>query len=123
MRLHSLAIIITTPPTSNLTLTAVTYIETALKQGVDVKGVFFYQSGVLNASSLVAISSDEFQMNNKWQQLHNDYNLPLHLCYTAAEKSGLSEEASSLNIASCFTVSGLGELVELTSAADRVVQL
>jgi tRNA 2-thiouridine synthesizing protein D len=55
--------------------------------------------------------------------LHQKYQLPLHLCYTAAEKNGLSDEKATNNIAAHFTVSGLGELVELTSAADRVVQL
>ena len=52
------------------------------------------------------------------------------MCISAAEKRGLSDELladnslhTNSNIDSAFTVSGLGELVELTSQADRVVQL
>ena len=121
--MHSLAVIVTTPPSSNLTATALHFIESALAQGINVVGVFFYQTGVLNANDYVAIASDEFQVIEKWRLLHAKYQLPLHLCYTAAQKNGLSEEKETNNIACYFTVSGLGELVELTSAADRVIQL
>ncbi len=37
----TLAVIVTTPPYSNLSVTALDYIETALKTGVEVIGVFF----------------------------------------------------------------------------------
>lgn len=121
--MHSLAVIVTTPPSSNLTVTALNYIESALEQGINIIGIFFYQAGVLNANNYVAIASDEFQVTKQWHLLHKQYQLPLHLCYTAAEKHGLTDEKETNNIASHFTVSGLGELVELTSAADRVVQL
>lgn len=121
--MRSLAVIITTHPNSNLTATALNYIELALEQGVNILGVFFYQTGVLNANEYIALASDEFQTTQQWQLLHQKYQLPLHLCYTAAEKNGLSDEKATNNIAAHFTVSGLGELVELTSAADRVVQL
>ena len=65
--------------------------------------------------------------------------MPLYLCISAAEKRGLTDELNNhepsshelshepsqetSNIDSVFTVSGLGELVELTSKAERVVQL
>ena len=112
---------ITTPPYSNLSVTALNYIEVALESGVELVGVFFYQDGVMHASTSVQISSDEFQAITHWQRLHQTYNLPLHLCITAAEKRGISDE-NSQNIHSIFTVSGLGELVELSSIADRLVQ-
>ena len=113
--------VITTPPYSNLSITALDYIETALKAGVDLVGVFFYQDGVMHANTNVQIASDEFQAISHWQRLHQAYKLPLHLCITAAEKRGISDEHAQ-NIHSIFTVSGLGELVELSSMADRMVQ-
>ncbi|MCI2284382.1 hypothetical protein L3081_14560 [Colwellia sp. MSW7] len=57
---NSLAVIVTTPPHSNLSVTALDYIETALN-GVDVIGVFFYQDGVMHADTSIQIASDEFQ--------------------------------------------------------------
>jgi tRNA 2-thiouridine synthesizing protein D len=123
---NRLALVVTTPPNSNLTTTAINLVKAALDSGVSVVGVFFYQDGVLNAAKYLSIPSDEFQTLARWQQLNSEYNVPLYLCITAAEKRGLSDELNnheSSNIDSAFTVSGLGELVELTSKAERVVQL
>ena len=119
--MKKLAVVITTPPYSNLSVTALDYVETALNSGVEIIGVFFYQDGVIHANQQVKIASDEFQCIAKWQTLHQSFNLPLHLCITAAEKRGLSDE-NPTNIHSIFTTSGLGELVELANNADRVVQ-
>lgn len=120
---QTLAVVITTPPYSNLTATALCYIESALKSGVKLTGVFFYQAGVLNANKFVDIPNDELQTLSQWQYLHNKYQLPLHLCFTAAEKHGLTDDKEFNNIDPAFIISGLGELVELTSIADRVIQL
>ena len=114
---------VTTPPFSNLTVTAIDYIKAAINTGIEITGVFFYQDGVSNANKQVSIASDEFQAINHWQELHDKYDLKLHLCYTAAEKRGMNDENSKDLLHDFFIVSGLGELVELTTQADRVVQL
>lgn len=121
-----LAFVITTPPNSNLTATAINMVTTALKNGTNVVGVFFYQDGVLNGSQHLGLPNDEYQAHKRWQQLHHDYSLPLHLCATAAEKRGLSDDVSdgqANTIHQAFTLSGLGELVELNVNADRLIQL
>ena len=121
--MNKLAVVITTPPYSNLTITALSYIEAALHAKIELVGVFFYQDGVLNANSKVHIASDEFQTIKRWQDLHKNYQLPLHLCITAAEKRGMTEDDDTCHlIHPAFTVSGLGELVELSTTADRLVQ-
>lgn len=123
---NTLALVVTTPPNSNLTTSAINLVHTAVENNIKVIGVFFYQDGVLNAAKHLSIPSDEFQTLARWQQLRNDFGVPLYLCITAAEKRGLSDELSRddcSNIDTAFTVSGLGELVELTSNAERVVQL
>ncbi|MFT5757861.1 MAG: tRNA 2-thiouridine synthesizing protein D [Alteromonadaceae bacterium] len=124
--MQTLAVVVTTPPHNNLTTTAIDYIECALKSGIDIVGVFFYQEGVLNASSHLSLPSDEYQAHKQWQRLSRDYQLPLHICVTAAEKRGLSDDIGSnqqTNIDKAFILSGLGELVELSNKADRVIQL
>ena len=123
---QTLALVVTTPPNSNLTTSAINLIRAAVKSGVDIVGVFFYQDGVLNAAKNLSIPSDEYQTLAQWQALNGKYAIPLYLCITAAEKRGLSdglEQEGVSNIDPTFTVSGLGELVELTSRAARVVQL
>lgn len=124
MTLKKLAVMVTTPPSSNNTATAISYVESALNnKNIDVIGVFFYQEGVLNASQLLAMPNDELQAIKQWQNLHNNYQVPLHICISAAEKRGLTDSDEQINILSEFTISGLGELVELTARADRMVQL
>jgi len=101
-------------------------VTAAFRMNINVVGVFFYQGGVLNGSQHLALPNDEYQSYKQWQQLHHDFNLPLHLCATAAEKHGLSDdfdEQKSSNINEAFTLSGLGELVELNVKADRLIQL
>lgn len=123
---QTLALVVTTPPNSNLTTSAINLIRAAVESGVDIVGVFFYQDGVLNAAENLSIPSDEYQTLEQWQALNREFAVPLYLCITAAEKRGLSDGLDkdvSSSIDSTFTVSGLGELVELTSNADRVVQL
>jgi tRNA 2-thiouridine synthesizing protein D len=124
--MKKLAVIVTTPPTNHLTQTAYQIIETAVNENIELIGVFFYQSGVLNASQYLSVPNDEFPLHKKWQQLHKDHAVPYFLCSTAAEKHGLikaDEPMCTHLIMDEFTISGLGELVELTLKADRVVQL
>jgi len=121
-----LAVIVTSPPNSHLTKTAYNVINQALLTDIKIVGVFFYQSGVLNASRYLAIPSDEYPIMNKWETLNSQFKLPLYLCSTAAEKHGLIDEAdinSTHLIRGEYTIAGLGELVELTNQADRVLQL
>ncbi len=121
--MKSLAVVITTPPYSHLTITALNYIEAALAIDIDVIGVFFYQDGVMHANENISIASDEYQAIKHWQRLHQQYQLPLHICITAAEKRGIAcDSLDNEKINQAFTVSGLGELVELTTKATRLVQ-
>lgn len=125
---QSLSVVITTPPSSYLTITAINFINCAVKAGVNIVGVFFYQDGVINASANIAIPNDEYQTHHEWHKLRKEHNVNLHVCITACEKRGLSDDISDekgviqSNISEHFTVSGLGELVELTAKADRLVQ-
>jgi tRNA 2-thiouridine synthesizing protein D len=124
--MKKLAVIVTTPPSSHLTQTAFQLIHNTLSQNIELIGVFFYQSGVLNANQYLTIPNDEFPLQQKWQQLNKEHCIPFYLCSTAAEKHGLikSDDPMSMDlILDEFIIAGLGELVELTLKADRVVQL
>lgn len=125
--MKTLSIVVTTPPYSPLTITAINYIKSAIALGVSINGVFFYQDGVINASEHHTIPNDEYQVLTEWKALNKNYNIPLHVCVSASEKRGLSDEITindqqTTNINECFTVSGLGELVELSTSSKRVVQ-
>lgn len=122
--MNKLAFVVTTPPNLNLTTTAIKLVSKALENGYEVVAVFFYKSGVLNAANNVLIPNDEFQICQQWSALASRYQVPLQVCSTAADKHGLSEELpSGSNVSKGFELSGLGSLVELTTKADRVIQL
>ncbi len=96
---------------------------------VEVGTLFFAVAGfAVDGNKFVDIASDEHQAILKWTKLHNEYQLPLYLCATAAEKYGIccnqtdAEDKTSCNLNEIFSVSGLGELVELSSKANRMVQ-
>lgn len=121
--MKTLAVVITTPPYSPLTTTAISYIEAALIADINVIGVFFYQDGAMHANKNISIASDEYQAIAQWQRLQQQYALPLHICITAAEKRGINcDSIDNEQVNNAFTVSGLGELVELTTKASRLVQ-
>lgn len=124
--MKKLAIIVTTPPTSHLTKSAIELAKNALEQEIEVIGIFFYQLGVLNAVKEQRVQSDEFNIAKAWTDLSKQ--VPLHLCSTAAEKYGVftiqtNGHPDSKSILEGFQLSGLGELVLLTKNADRLVQL
>ena len=99
--MKTLAVVVTTPPYSPLTVTALT----------------------MHANENISIASDEYQAIVQWQRLQQQYQLPLHICITAAEKRGIAcDSVDNEQINEAFTVSGLGELVELTTKATRLVQ-
>ncbi|TRX56886.1 sulfurtransferase complex subunit TusD [Thalassomonas sp. M1454] len=120
------ALIVSTPPTDNKTHTALKFAQTLIAQEHVITGVFFYHDGVMNANQLVQTPSDELNLMVAWQEFNQQTNTPLHLCITAGERRGLTDsndDQYNHNIAPNFTISGLGELVVLTSQADKVVQL
>lgn len=121
--MKTLSVVITSSPCSPLTITAINYIQAAVDAEIDIVGVFFYQDGVMHANQDIQIASDEYQAIQQWKNLHLQYQVPLHICVTAAEKRGINlEKFDGDTINDVFTVSGLGELVELTTKSSRVVQ-
>lgn len=108
---------------------AYNFAQAALNAGHKIVGVFFYQDGVLNASNLVTPATDEMNLPDLWSELSNKYKIPLEVCISAALRRGMIDEKeaknlsiSQYNIHPDFTLSGLGQLAELSALADRVVQ-
>lgn len=94
-----------------------------------VLGVFFYQSGTLNANDLQIGPTNEFDMLNAWKGLANEHQIPLMVCVSAASRRGItsSEDAQEADkqqhsLTSPFESVGLGELAVLLKQTDRLVQ-
>jgi len=79
--------------------------------------VFFYYDGVNNANKLSEPQSDDRNLVKMWGELANEHNLDLVVCVAAALRRGIKDEI----LADGFRISGLGQLIELGMAADRMV--
>lgn len=93
------------------------FCRAALSKGHDIARVFFYGDGVGNASRFVAPPQDERHTVQRWSQLAGEHALDLVVCVAAGLRRGLCEQ----NLAPGFRISGLGQLVEASIAADRVL--
>lgn len=101
----------------------------AVQANHKVNGIFFYQSGTLNGSSLQITPSDEFDLYNAWQNLTEQYQVPLMVCVSAANKRGITtaQDASDtdnphFSLTAPFESVGLGELANLMNSSDRLIQ-
>lgn len=109
--------------------TAYQFCVSALQAGHEIVGVFFYQEGVLNANQLVSPSTDEVNLPDFWAKLAIQSNFPLEVCVSASLRRGVVNQVEAeqlsleqFNLNPPFTLSGLGQLAELSAGADRLVQ-
>ena len=100
-----------------------------IAQGHQLKKVFFYQEGVMNANLLTSPASDEENLVADWRALAQEHGVELDVCVAAALRRGLldSQEAESAgltvaNVSEPFVLSGLGQLAEAALGVDRLVQ-
>lgn len=99
-----------------------------MDNGHDIYRVFFYHDAVLVANRFQSPPQDEFDILAAWQTLAQTYNLDLCLCIASCLRRGIvnSEEAERFehlgdSLASGFSISGLGQLIEATLVADRTI--
>ena len=106
------------PWSSQSVATACDFAETAIKMGKQIKALFLYQDAVLNANNSLDIPSDELNGSQRLQALHQKFGIKILLCVTAANKRGINQE----NLDKGYTIAGLAEFAEMTTATDKVVQ-
>lgn len=121
-------LVLSAPFDSQASYSAYRFAEAALKQDTKIDRIFFYQSGIHNASNLACTPRDEFDLYTAWQALKQAYELDLVVCIAAAARRGLVNEAeqkrhqkSSFNMAPEFELSGLGQLVEAIASSGKLI--
>ena len=107
---------------------ALQFCRAVVKAGHHVKQVFFYRDGVSQGSALSVPLSDEFDAVSEWVTFAEQYDTPLVVCVSAAERRGLlnPEQATEhdkvcANLHPRFVVEGLGGLHDASLTADRTV--
>ena len=104
------------------------FARAALAAGHEIFRVFFYHDGVHNGSRLTAPPQDDRNIVERWSELAEEHGIDLVLCVAAAQRRGVldADEAKrhskdADNIAPGFRISGLGQLIEASIQADRMV--
>ena len=93
--------------------TALAFARALLAEGHEIGQVFFHADGVYQANRLAVPPPGEFNPTAEWPALGVD----LVVCSTAGMRRGVREA----NLASGFRISGTGQWLEASLAADRVM--
>ena len=116
------------PGNSQAPQTALHFARAVLAGGHEIIRVFFYQDGVNTATTLASPPQDESNLPVEWQQFVHLHKLDAVVCIAAALRRGLvnSTEANryrlpASNLADEYELSGLGQLLDATVSADRVI--
>ena len=116
------------PYSSEACLSALSFAKAVLAAGHSINRVFFYHDGVYTANSLIAPPQDEAPVSEQWQEFGTGNNIELIVCIASCLRRGILDETeanryekSGSNIAPGFTISGLGQLIDASINADRVV--
>ena len=116
------------PYSSEGCLSALRFTEAVLAEGHEILRVFFYHDGVYTANKLIAAPQDEADVAAMWQTLGQTNGLDLVACIASCLRRGIVDateaaryEKAADNLREGFTISGLGQLIEASLNADRVV--
>jgi len=124
----SYVLVINSEVTSQGAFSAYEFANELVKQEHTIAQVFFYQ-GISVTNGLVAPASDEINITSLWQTFSAKNNVPLISCISASLRRGVVDEdvsneqhLTSYNLATGFTLGGLGEFVTASANCDRLVQ-
>ncbi len=93
------------------------FAKAAIAKGHQVLRVFFYHDGVYNANKLSEPQADDRNVVRLWSELAAEHDVDLVVCVAAGLRRGVKDEI----LADGFRISGLGQLVEIGMAADRLI--
>lgn len=115
------------PYSSEAAQSALHFARAVKARGHDLYRVFFYHDGVYNGSALMAPPQDEPDLGEQWRTLAAD-GTELIICIASSLRRGVLDETEAnrydkpaSNLASGFTISGLGQLIDAALSADRLV--
>ena len=116
------------PYTHQASDSAYNFVAAALEKGHEIYRIFFYHDGVNNGTRLTTPPQDDRNIVNRWSALAEKYEIDLVLCVAAAQRRGIADADEAKrngkdadNIAPGFRISGLGQLLEASIQADRMV--
>jgi tRNA 2-thiouridine synthesizing protein D len=114
------------PYASQSSTTALHFARAALASGHLIRRLFFFQGGVLNASSLIVPPQDEVHLPKAWQALIAANDIDAVVCVSSALRYGVLSAAeaerydcSGASLIPGFHLGGLAQWVEAIQDCDR----
>lgn len=125
---HFTLIVTKSPFDSRNAENAIAFCYAALARGDRIDQVFFYQTGVHNASSLLQANADEYNCRKAWIDLADEHNITLSVCVTAAARRGVVDKitahsCSNPNLTLPFKQAGLTDYFSSIATGSINVQL
>ena len=116
------------PYSTQASASALRFARATLASGHSIYRLFFYHDGVHNASVLVTPAQDEKNLPEQWQEFIEQHHLDSVVCIAAATRRGVLNEQEAKrhsktgsNLSDSHELSGLGQLVDASLNADRVI--
>lgn len=127
--MSAFAIVVRSAPyASQAALSAYRFCCAALDSGHAIQRIFFYEDGVLNGSANIVPPQDELHLPQAWQHLVQAHGIDAVVCVASALKYGVVDareaeryELSGGALLPGFVIGGLGQLVDASIKADRVI--
>lgn len=107
---------------------ALGFCKAALAEGHSVVRLFFYGDAIYAGLATRQTPQGENDIGQAWQHLIQQYTLDAVICIAAATRRGLLDNATAQRLQAPqgllrpgFMLSGLGQLVEASTLADRCI--
>ena len=121
-------VVVRSSPSRSTSQNALCFTRALLESEHTVSCVFFYGDGVLCANSNACPPQDEFDITHAWASLLKEFDQEGLLCIGAGLRRGMLDddeakryEKNSGAVLKPFVLVGLGDLIEASSNADRVI--
>ncbi len=121
-------LVLSSPASGHGSRHAAAFARQALARGHDIHRVFFLDAGTDTGSAHAVFPQDEQDRLQPWLELAREHDVELVLCITSALKRGMLDdteaqrhERNGATVHPAFVISGLGQLVDASLHADRLV--
>lgn len=109
-------------------MTAARFAKSVVARGHSIARVFFLDAGTSNGAIASVLPQDEEDPLLPWVELAEQHDVELILCIASALRYGMLDDSEAsrhekhaATIHPAFTVSGLGQLVDASASADRMI--
>ena len=109
------------PHSSDACRQALQFAKAVIEENHELFRVFFYKDAALIANRSFQVPTDEWNVQEAWQDFARQNNLRLEVCVGAAQRRGVEAPSTESESNSGFEIVGLGQFAEAAMASDRLV--